>query len=584
MLDNPAASYVEHRPFTTNFREPRAFERAREWLQNCQDKCRRCELCQICVGAPKNGCKCKDCERCTTCEACGICPCATKCYPCHLGCRNADPALPRRVLSLKNNSLQLYEPRNGETSRYAALSYCWGKREQSYQTTEDSLSAGKESIQIDELEKSIQDAITCVRELGIDYLWVDCLCIMQDNYEDKKTTIKDLKNIFYDATVTIIAEYAETVSDGFLGDRQTSPICQLPFYCSSSGLTGSVTLMPIVKLEMDYIWPRPVRSGTTDRAWCLEEYLLSPRKLIYGEFDFRWSCQARSYKPHYPMDVDRRDGDSSMASWDTVFHDYKTERQKAVRWIRIVQEYSIRNLTEFEDQSRAIAGIGEKLAEMSSRRYIEKCGIFTNNQSSAEIRGEILCWVADREAKGAVPGFPSWSWLSVKHGNFAHFQKVGPFDSIFRIEIYSEADGVLRVNAALVPVSGLRQRIYVRSDTNGADNYDHNDYYRDCSLLCFDYFCHTEYSGLVVWPKRRENCSRNEEQEWVRVGWFAASDNPDANEKVSVDLRDSYNDPPSSDTDRLEIAEYYKMHTHFLGEARIARKKDYSLAKSILLA
>lgn len=457
------------------------------------------------------------------------------------------------------------------------MSYCWGKREQSYQTTESNLSAGKKLIRIDDLDKSIQDAITCVRELGINYLWVDSLCIMQDNYEDKKITIKDLKNIFYNATVTIIAEDAETVAHGFLGDRQKSPICQLPFYCLSSGLVGSVTLMSTVKLKKDYIWPRLVRSGTRDRAWCLEEYLLSPRKLIYGEFDFRWSCQAPSYKPHYPKDVDRR-GDASIASWDSVFSDYKTETQKVTRWLRIVQEYSLRNLTESEDKSRAIAGIGEKLAEMSSRRYIENCGILTNNQSSAELRGEILSWVVEKEAKGVVPGFPSWSWLSVKHGHFRHFQQVNPFDSIFRVKIDSEVDGVLRVNAALVPVAGLRGNLHVISDTNAPDTY------QDCSLLCFNYFCHSEYVGLVIRPKRGENCSRNEEHKWVRVGWFGVSENPDDNESVSVDLRDSYSDPPSSDEDPFEVMHYYKTHTHFLGEARIAKTKDYTLAKSILLA
>ncbi|KFY31748.1 hypothetical protein V493_00830 [Pseudogymnoascus sp. VKM F-4281 (FW-2241)] len=376
---------------------------------------------------------------------------------------------------------------------------------------------------------------------GIDYLWVDSRCIMQDNYDDKNITIKDLKNIFYNATVTIIAEYAETVSDGFLADRQTSPICQLPFYCSSSGPMGSVTLMPTVKPEKDYIWPGSVRSGAKSRAWCLEEYLLSPRKLIYGEVDSRWSCQALSYKPHYPTDVNRSKN-ASIASWDTVSSDYKTEAQKAKRWIYIVQEYLLRNLTESEDQSRAIAGIGEKLAEMSCRRYVEKCGIFTNSQSPAESQwGGIRSWTVQGEEKGLVPGFPSWSWLSVKHDNFITFNLVCPFDSIFRVEIDSEVDGILRINAAIFPVTGLRENLHIKSDTNAPDTY------QDCSLLCFNYFCHTEYSGLVVRPKREERCGRSEEQKWVRVGCFSTSDNPESSERVSVEPKDSYIDPPSSD-------------------------------------
>ncbi|ETI22815.1 hypothetical protein G647_06891 [Cladophialophora carrionii CBS 160.54] len=79
-----------------------------------------------------------------------------------------------------------------EFQRYVALSYCWGKQRQSYETTKATLTS---DIDTTRLEKTIQDAIRYTRELGIKYLWVDCLCIVQDDEVDKKEVIGNMRQI-----------------------------------------------------------------------------------------------------------------------------------------------------------------------------------------------------------------------------------------------------------------------------------------------------------------------------------------------------------------------------------------------------
>src|SRR2546429_4474745 len=106
------------------------------------------------------------------------------CSTTHRICRNLeDTVLPTRVIDVgspdgsKEPFLFISE---GCVGRYIALSYCWGG-EQSIKTTVDSLEAHKRKIELSTLSQSLQDAVTVTRKLKIQYLWIDALCIIQNN-------------------------------------------------------------------------------------------------------------------------------------------------------------------------------------------------------------------------------------------------------------------------------------------------------------------------------------------------------------------------------------------------------------------
>ncbi len=130
------------------------------------------------------------------------------------------------------------------------------------------------------------DAIAVTRDLGFRYLWVDAFCIIQDSKDDKAREIRQIRRIFSDAYLTIIAACAGTVNDGFLHERRPpipTPIT-LPFRCPD-GAIGTMQLRIPFNLPDHHV---------DERAWCLEEHLLSPRKVIYTAHTLRYACEKAS--------------------------------------------------------------------------------------------------------------------------------------------------------------------------------------------------------------------------------------------------------------------------------------------------
>ncbi len=196
---------------------------------------------------------------------------------------------PTRIIDLGQSETDRIFVRNhtaGNTSaKYSALSYCWGGHANFTTTTENITRHENEGIPITSLPKTLQDAIICTRKIGLQYLWVDALCIIQDSALDKSEQIPQIRSIFHYATCTIVPGNAKTVHDGFI--RCRPPIRSsgpLPYF-TADGKTGAFRLVPTHFYEYS---EEPVNT----RAWTLEEALLSPRLLIYSSGTLLWQCQA----------------------------------------------------------------------------------------------------------------------------------------------------------------------------------------------------------------------------------------------------------------------------------------------------
>ena len=100
------------------------------------------------------------------------------------------------VFSDKNlNDLKLFSPCLHETTNqignYATLSHCWGKT-QIITTTTATLESRKKGIGYNQLSKTFQDAVVITHELGLRYIWIDSLCILQDDLSDWETESKNM--------------------------------------------------------------------------------------------------------------------------------------------------------------------------------------------------------------------------------------------------------------------------------------------------------------------------------------------------------------------------------------------------------
>ncbi|PBK78860.1 HET-domain-containing protein [Armillaria solidipes] len=151
--------------------------------------------------------------------------------------------LPTRVIDCKDNPLRLFVSPQGIEDKYVALSYVWGCKEQPHCTKQQNLDSYTKGIPLDYIPTTVMDALRVTRTLGLRYLWVDAFCIIQDSKDDKAREIKQIRRIFHNAHLTIVAASADTVYDGFLHERRPPepPATMLPFRCPEGCLRDDAT-------------------------------------------------------------------------------------------------------------------------------------------------------------------------------------------------------------------------------------------------------------------------------------------------------------------------------------------------------
>jgi hypothetical protein len=152
---------------------------------------------------------------------------AQKCQQLHADCRlgigeleiDDSSELPTRVLDVR---AEREDPflfvSHGERARFVALSHCWGGQG-NVMTTQSNYMAQQQSIRFQSLPKTFQDAVIVTRELGIAYLWVDSLCIIQDNEQDWMKEAKLMGSTYEKAFCTIAAVEAYNDTGGCFTQR-----------------------------------------------------------------------------------------------------------------------------------------------------------------------------------------------------------------------------------------------------------------------------------------------------------------------------------------------------------------------------
>lgn len=118
--------------------------------------------------------------------------------------------------------VRLVHSRPGQVGRYVALSYCWGPTLPVLTTTAN-LQAHQDGIDFAALPKTLQDAITMARYLGFQYIWIDCLCIIQDQKKDWSREAASMATIYSNAHLTVAAAGSAHCDGGMLNaDRAMS--------------------------------------------------------------------------------------------------------------------------------------------------------------------------------------------------------------------------------------------------------------------------------------------------------------------------------------------------------------------------
>ncbi|EIW52310.1 HET-domain-containing protein, partial [Trametes versicolor FP-101664 SS1] len=290
---------------------------------------------------------------------------------------------------------------------YLALSYVWGG-DQTHKTTTSNISTYEQGIAPALLPATIRDAIYVTHMLGFRWLWVDSLCIIQDSDDDKRHEIGRMHHIYRYAHLTIIAASAEHVSEGFLQERPPPPGMDFGNY-------KTVRLTPAYSSQSR--WPSTAdlgRMGT--RAWCMQEYLMSPRSLIFHPQSLYFRC----------LTATQSVGDSFCSTYEerripiTLFLDPLVAAPGSMEWIEvyrawmaIVEDYSGRAASVESDKLIACAAVAEQFYAVLGSEYL--AGLWRSDKLLAD-----LLWDARMGAQGRrhtrPTGYraPSWSWAAIE--------------------------------------------------------------------------------------------------------------------------------------------------------------------------
>jgi len=294
---------------------------------------------------------------------------------------------------------------HGKSVEYVALSHCWGGS-LPLQTTTANFYDHLDAVPWDALPATFQDAVKVTRSMGYRYLWIDCLCIIQDSEEDWLRECALMGEVYAGAALTLAAERSKSPLDGLFEapNRSINNTCSIPIRWASTGKPDELVIglptTPRVYYSLSFLY-----GPLSTRGWALQERVLSTRVLyMCGDATcFTCSCSESTDRLPWPMPLFH--GHFRM----TLPH-MLDPVQSLKDWHMLVMDYTARQLTNARDRLPAISGVARIISERYGWEYV--AGLWSH-----DLEGALLWWVLEPATPLSINptsySGPSWSWASV---------------------------------------------------------------------------------------------------------------------------------------------------------------------------
>jgi hypothetical protein len=344
--------------------------------------------------------------------------------------------LPNRIIEIdlaRPNMLRLIDTREEDLliDRYVALSHRWGVGEDVHyttRTTDENYEQFRHGIIASDLCNKYQDAIAITTNLGVRYIWIDSICIIQGNFDDWSSESREMFNIYHNAFLTIAASEANNSHDSCSGP---DPVITMP--CRFTQVTKHRNEDHLSHLFLHpaqrNLFTSMVQSPLYNRAWLLQEWVLSTRILMYCSNQVIWECNATAARiadgvspaPNlYAISDAKRPIQMSFAALNDVNsqvpHVRPTADELYEAWYLLIAEYSTRDMSFPRDKLPAIRGLVTGVKQCLSisdpslalRHDSYHAGLWEGDFA----RGLLWCR-DDRSAPAPQPlRAPSWSWAA----------------------------------------------------------------------------------------------------------------------------------------------------------------------------
>ncbi len=340
--------------------------------------------------------------------------------------------LPGRLIDV--NRMCVVSPQSRQ--RYAALSYVWGVTPtlralrqnidrlqddgalnskswvDSSQVGNPAFNRSTEGVQshplAHELPLTIRHAMELTRHLGQRFLWVDALCIVQDDDTERQHQLDRMGSIYANAYITIVAAGGSALS-GLRGIRGATPgmpralktAQHLRHYARAHYLHEEI--LRTSRRVQDSLW--------SQRGWTFQEQIFSRRLLVLEDTSVTWECHCAVWVEGMEAEEKQCQNDGPVAAQGFAF----SAEPNFGEYARHVAQFNRRQLTYPEDALDAFAGILAVLSETAFKegfisglpvRFFEPSLLWYN-------KGRLERREAKRQG-GVKPVTmpPSWAWAA----------------------------------------------------------------------------------------------------------------------------------------------------------------------------
>ncbi|KAL2071938.1 hypothetical protein VTL71DRAFT_11281 [Oculimacula yallundae] len=404
---------------------------------------------------------------------------------------NFPKLLPNRVLDLGSGDVCL-EARivsgGGRSSRYGTLSHCWGQHGNQRVLTRATLHMWQQLFPVSQLPRIYQDAIAVAKRIGLQYLWIDSLCIIQDDKEDWIVESSSMADVYQNSYVTIAATCAVDSAAGMFSTTRPRYRPKAISY-RRNGVAAQIYASKCLS-HHDHYYASPYSDwiargspeGSSDmpllsRAWVYQERILSPRVLHFMKEELVFECltesqcECRTVPSAFPP-VKNKHALSILQSFGNGSgSEIRRGAQSAlqVRWHAIVGEYSRLSMTFEKDRLTALSGIVTQMQTYRKEDY------YAGLWSSSFL--DDLGWYKSKKDRVPIPkvrAAPSWSWAAVNGAvTYDDSLSVSHSAKVLRIACEEPSSDKSRVCVSgWIEVSGIMCNGMLRASTTGSEALD----------------------------------------------------------------------------------------------------------------
>ena len=248
---------------------------------------------------------------------------------------------------------------DGPKIRYSSLSHKWGTTSV-VTLTRRNLEKFKHALPLNALSQTFRDSILLTRALGLQYIWIDSLCIVQDDDDDWVKESAVMGDVYKQSHFNIAAMAAAEGNNGlFIQSRDRT--LALP-------VTVHVKWKNHSKLyycgKLDF-WSEIENAELNRRAWVLQERYLSPRTVYFGSEQLFWECRQHQACESLPKGL--QEGTITCKAWFD-----KSEKQQVpyTWWWKMVRTYTKCALTQENDKLVALSGMAKEMRQCCGDKYL----------------------------------------------------------------------------------------------------------------------------------------------------------------------------------------------------------------------